>query len=85
MYLLKTKELEISAILVGAFSIAVLAELLGLHFVVGAFMAGLYFGRKTIKGKSYSRMKTSISAMTFAFLTPIFFASILVRFCERWG
>ena len=73
---LKAQELEISAMLVGAFAFAVLAEMLGLHFIVGAFVAGLYFGRKTINAKSYERVKTTMSAMTFGFLAPIFFASI---------
>ena len=76
MYLLKAQELEISAILVGAFFFAVLAELLAMHFIVGAFVAGLFFGRQTIDVESYKRVKHSISAMTFGFLAPIFFASI---------
>lgn len=76
MHLLKAQELEISAVLVGAFFFSVLAEVLGLHFIVGAFVAGLYFGQKTIDLESYDRIKNSISAMTFGFLAPIFFAAI---------
>ena len=62
--------------LVAAFAFAVLAEVLGLHFIVGAFMAGLYFGQKTIGEQSYDRVHGTISGMTFGFLAPIFFASI---------
>ena len=76
MHLLKAQELEISAVLVGAFFFAVLADLLDMHFIVGAFVAGLYFGQKTIDLKSYNRIKNAISAMTFGFLAPIFFAAI---------
>ena len=76
MHLLKAQELEISAVLVGAFFFSVLAELLGLHFIVGAFVAGLYFGQNTIDLQSYEQIKNSISAMTFGFLAPIFFAAI---------
>ncbi len=76
MHLLKAQELEISAVLVGAFFFAVLAEFLDMHFIVGAFVAGLYFGQKTIDLKSYKRIKNAISAMTFGFLAPIFFAAI---------
>lgn len=76
MHLLKAQELEISAILVGAFLFAVLAELLSMHFIVGAFVAGLYFGQNTIDLESYVRIKNSISAITFGFLAPIFFAAI---------
>lgn len=76
MHHLKVHELELSAMLVAAFAFAVLAELLGLHFILGAFVAGLYFGRRTIDVKSYERVRSTISAMTFGFLAPIFFASI---------
>lgn len=76
MQYLKAQEFEISGMLVSAFAFSVLAEMLGLHFIVGAFMAGLYFGRKTIDAVSYDRVKNTISAMTFGFLAPIFFASI---------
>ena len=76
MHHLRAKELEISAILVAAFAFSVLAHLLALHFIVGAFVAGLFFGRKTINAASYERVKNTISAMTFGFLAPIFFASI---------
>ena len=73
---LRVHELEISAMLIAAFGFAVLAEFLGMHFIVGAFMAGLYFGRKTIDDKSYDRVRSTISGTTFGFLAPIFFASI---------
>ena len=76
MHRLRVPELEMSAVLVGAFAFAVLAEMLGLHFIVGAFMAGLYFGQKTITAESHERVRQAISAMTFGFLAPIFFASI---------
>jgi Kef-type K+ transport system membrane component KefB len=62
--------------LIGAFDFAVFAELLGLHFIIGAFMAGLHFGSKIIYTQSYNSVKHAISAMTFGFLAPIFFASI---------
>ena len=39
-------------------------------------MAGLYFGSKIIDAQSYNSVKQAISAMTFGFLAPIFFASI---------
>ncbi len=76
MHRLKVHELEMSAMLVGAFAFAVLAEMLNLHFIVGAFIAGLYFGQSTIDEQSYDRVRQTISAMTFGFLAPIFFASI---------
>jgi len=76
MHRLKAQELETSAMLIGAFAFAVLAEMLGLHFIIGPFVAGLYFSPKTIDLARYDRVKTTVSAMTFGFLAPIFFASI---------
>ena len=76
MHRLKVHELEMSAVLVAAFAFAVLAEVLGLHFIVGAFVAGLYFGKRTISPVSYTRVQQTLSGMTFGFLAPIFFASI---------
>ncbi|ADN77692.1 transporter, CPA2 family [Ferrimonas balearica DSM 9799] len=74
--LIKQKEFEFSALLVGALAFSVLAELLELHFIVGAFMAGLFFGRNTIDERAYRAVRAKTSAMTFGFLAPIFFASV---------
>ena len=73
---IKQREFEFSALLVGALAFSVLAELLELHFIVGAFMAGLFFGRKTIDEPAYDDVRSKVSAMTFGFLAPIFFASV---------
>ena len=72
----KVHEIEMSAMLIGAFAFAVLAEILHLHFIVGAFVAGLFFDRNTIDEESYERLEQTVSAITFGFLGPIFFASI---------
>ena len=72
----KEKEFELSALLVSALAFSVLAELLDLHFIVGAFMAELFFGRKTIDEPAYDDVRGKTSAMTFGFLAPIFFASV---------
>lgn len=76
MHIIKQKEFEFSALLAGALAFSVLAELMSLHFIVGAFMAGLFFGRKTIDEFAYEDVRNKTSAMTFGFLAPIFFASV---------
>ena len=83
----KEKELDFSAMLIAALAFAVLAEMLGLHFILGAFVAGVFFGRRTIDERSYDSVRSKVSGMTFGFLAPIFFASIglnlsLVAFTE---
>ena len=72
----KVDELEFSLLLVVALFFAVLAEALAMHFIVGAFIAGLFFGRRTIDEEIYRDVRTKLSGLTTGFLAPIFFASI---------
>ena len=72
----KEKELDFSALLIVALAFSVLAEWLALHFILGAFVAGVFFGRKTIDATTYEGVKNKMSGMTFGFLAPVFFASI---------
>jgi Kef-type K+ transport system membrane component KefB len=76
----KEKELDFSAMLIAALAYSVLAELLELHFILGAFVAGLFFGRKTVDSLTYERVRSKVSGVTFGFLAPIFFASIGLNF-----
>jgi len=72
-------ELEFSFLLVVALGFAVLAEVLGMHFIIGAFMAGLLFVRRTIDSKTYQDVYKKVAAITRGFLAPLFFASIGLR------
>lgn len=73
---LKTAEFEFTALLIVAIALGMVAELLQLHFVLGAFLAGLFFERQTAGHEVYEDVKKKISAITSGFLGPIFFASI---------
>lgn len=73
---LKAGELEFSGLLVAAMAYAVLAEALQLHFIVGAFLAGVFFGRQTMGDEPYNDVKAKVSGLTTGFLGPVFFASI---------
>lgn len=70
------EESEVSFLLIVAFSFAVLAEALDLHFILGAFIAGLFFTKREIKNSVFSDVKNKIGAINSGFLAPIFFASI---------
>jgi Kef-type K+ transport system membrane component KefB len=69
-------ELEFSFLVIVALGFAVFAELLHIHFILGTFAAGLFFGRRTINEKVYKDVNKKISAITTGFFAPIFFASI---------
>lgn len=72
----RAEEFEFSALLVAALGYALLAEVLGMHFILGAFMAGLFFRRRTIDEQTYKDILTKTKGLTTGFLAPVFFASI---------
>lgn len=72
-------EFEFSLLLLLALAFAVLAEELGMHFIIGAFVAGLFFSTRTLDEEVYEDVLGKVSALTKGFLAPIFFASIGLR------
>jgi Na+:H+ antiporter len=73
---LKTAEFEFTSLLLGGMAFSVLAEYLHLHFILGAFVAGLLFERRIAGKEIYEKVKRRISAISTGFLAPIFFVSI---------
>jgi len=73
---IKEKEFDFSLILIVAFAFAVLAEAMGLHFILGPFVAGMFVGRRVLDKVTYEGVRAKISAMTLGFLAPVFFASV---------
>jgi Kef-type K+ transport system membrane component KefB len=47
-----------------------------MHFILGAFLAGLFFVRGTFDEKTYEDVFRKTSGLTTGFLAPVFFASI---------
>ena len=72
-------ELEFSFLLVTGLGFSLLAEWFGLHFILGAFLAGLFFTRRMLDKKIFAGVKNRVSGITTGFLSPIFFASIGMR------
>ena len=70
------EELEFTMLLVIALGFAILAEVFGLHFILGAFLAGLFFTRRTLDRKVFEDVESKVSAISSGFLAPLFFASI---------
>lgn len=69
-------EIEISFLLIVALAFSVFAELLGMHFIMGAFVAGIFFVQRNMKKEVFEAVKGKIKGMTTGFFAPIFFASI---------
>ncbi|KFI23275.1 cation:proton antiporter [Nitrosococcus oceani] len=69
-------EINFSGLLIIALANAVLAEMLGMHFILGAFITGVLFTPKTINKMAYEENKRRLSGISEGFLAPLFFASI---------
>ncbi len=71
-----SEELEFSLLLVVGLGFGVLAEALQMHFILGAFAAGLFFTNRTMDKNIFKGVQDRISGITTGFLAPVFFASI---------
>ena len=69
-------ELDFSMLLIGALAYAVLAEIMELHLIIGAFLAGMFFHPKIVNKEIYERVEQQMSGLTRGFLAPIFFVSV---------
>jgi Kef-type K+ transport system membrane component KefB len=69
-------EVDFSMLLIAALAYAVFAEMMGLHFILGAFIAGMFFHPKVVAAPVYERVEQQMSGITSGFLRPIFFVSI---------
>jgi len=83
----RAEEFEFSSLLIAALAYSLLAEKLGMHFILGGFLAGLFFVRRTIDDQTYEDIFRKTSGLTTGFLAPIFFASIGMRLDLQalWG
>ena len=70
---------ELSALVIIALAYGLLAELLGMHWVLGAFMAGLFFEPARVGKGVHVEIRLVTTAITAGFLGPLFFASIGVK------
>lgn len=68
--------IEFGVLVMVALAYGFLAELLGLHWAVGAFMAGLFMERSRIGKRPYKSMRLILNALTAGVLGPLFFAWI---------
>jgi len=77
--LMQAAAMEFSALVAVALAYGFLAELLSLHWILGAFMAGLYFAPSRVGPAAYTEMKAILTALTAGILGPLFFTSIGLR------
>lgn len=73
---MRATALEFSILMAVSLGYAVLAEALGMHWILGAFVAGLYFEPSRVGEQAYEEMMLIVTGLTSGFLAPLFLASI---------
>lgn len=76
---LQTKEAAFGLLLIMTIAISLIAQEIGLHFIIGTFFSGLIIYKEIIGRQNFERVYGIISAITFGFFAPIFFAIIGVE------
>ncbi len=62
--------------LIVALSLGLIAEHLGLHMIIGAFLAGLFIRQEIVDDKIFNKIEDRIYGLSYSFLGPIFFTSL---------
>ena len=52
------------------------AEAIGLHIIIGAFLAGLFMHEEVIDKKVFNKIEDRVYGLAYGFFGPIFFASL---------
>jgi Kef-type K+ transport system membrane component KefB len=77
---LRVKEPVFAVTLLFVIVFAALAEVLGLHFVVGAFFGSVLLNHELLGQQQFEQARKTASAVSMGFLAPLFFASIGLAF-----
>ncbi|MEO7174263.1 MAG: cation:proton antiporter [Saprospiraceae bacterium] len=77
--LLKSKESNFAIIFVFILLFAGIAELIGLHFIVGAFFGAMLLTSELLGKENYKQVEETTRSISMGFLAPIFFATIGLR------
>lgn len=70
--------------MVSALTMAYLAELAGLHLIIGAFLAGLFVRKEIMDKTIYNAIKDRFFGLSYGFFVPIFFASLACHLQFFW-
>lgn len=63
-------------LLILALGFGLIAQAIGLHIIVGAYMAGLFFSKKIAIPEIFTRVEDRLHGIAYSFLGPIFFISL---------
>jgi len=77
---LRGKESLFALVLLFVLVFSSISELLGLHFIVGAFFGAILLPRSIFAKGDFERIQRTTSGITMGFLAPIFFATMGIAF-----
>ena len=84
---LRGQESSFATCFATALGLAAAAQLLGIHFAVGAFYGGILITPQLLGPVQFDRVRNATSSVTFGLFAPIFFAFVGLRFAiafEAW-
>ena len=62
--------------LIIALLMGLIAEAIGLHMIIGAFLAGLFIRQEVLDKRVFDKIEDRIYGMSYSFFGPVFFASL---------
>jgi len=68
-----------------ALALGAIAEIFGIHFVVGVFYGGILVTTQLIGESQFTKMRSSVSVVTFGLFAPIFFGFVGLNFTIPQG
>ena len=77
---LRGKESLFAIVILFVLVFSSIAELLGLHFIVGAFFGAILFPRTIFDKSEFEQVRHSTTSFAMGFLAPIFFATMGIAF-----
>ncbi|MHC4266988.1 MAG: cation:proton antiporter [Planctomycetota bacterium] len=70
--------------LISALTVGYLAELAGLHLIIGAFLAGQFVRKEIIDRGFYQKINDRFYSLSYGFMAPIFFVSLSFHLHFQW-
>ncbi|MDP6923206.1 MAG: cation:proton antiporter [Candidatus Scalindua sp.] len=70
--------------LISALVVGYLAELAGLHLIIGAFLAGQFVRKEIIDRGGYKKINDRFYSLSYGFMAPVFFVSLSFHLHFQW-
>jgi Kef-type K+ transport system membrane component KefB len=80
LHFLRGKESLFALVVLFVLAFASISEILGLHFIIGAFFGAILIPRSMFAPGDLDRVHKTTSGITMGFLAPIFFATMGIAF-----